>query len=261
MKNDANAESEVRSNAQLADSKQLEIERGFREREVVVKENEQRMHEAELDLRKKEHSASRWANPLVVGVWVAAVAAGGNVYVAYENGATQRQLESDKAEQARILKVIETGNPQKAAENLQFLLDTGLISDPATRTRLITYLKQPRPAGSGPALPAPPGASLRQRVQGSVETSHAGDAPGDGPDVTSCVKADVEHGWNILRGSGRIVADTTVNGALGITKQDETDDRYCGTFHVVRTDPGRSAGVQGHAEAVETSNGESRYLR
>src|SRR5262249_44334972 len=63
-----------------------------------------------------------------------------------------RGLEEGKAEAARILEMIKTGDPEKAADNLKFLLDAGLISDADRRKNIQNFLAH-RPAGKGPALP------------------------------------------------------------------------------------------------------------
>src|SRR5258706_598269 len=80
------------------------------------------------------------AEPLVVAVLAAAVAAGGNAVVTYLNGSQQRALEEQRSEQARLLEVIRTGNPDKAAENLRFLLDAGLVAEPNLVQRLHAFL-------------------------------------------------------------------------------------------------------------------------
>jgi hypothetical protein len=50
--------------------------------------------------------------------------------------------------------MIKTNNdPDRAANNLKFLLDAGLVSDPSTRKSLTTFLSQRSP-GQGPSLPA-----------------------------------------------------------------------------------------------------------
>jgi hypothetical protein len=65
-----------------------------------------------------------------------------------------RILEESKAEAARILEVIKTGNnSDKAAVNLKFLLDAGLISDADRRKNIEGFLVS-RVAGEGPALPS-----------------------------------------------------------------------------------------------------------
>lgn len=141
-----------------------ETEKAFREREVAVKEREQAVLETELALKQAEHATSRWKNPLVVAILAAAVAAIGNAFVAYTNGTSQIKLEAQKAEQTRILEMIKTGDPDKAAGNLHFLLEAGLILDPGTREDLKKYLKNLKP-GSGPALPSASGVKdLREFV-------------------------------------------------------------------------------------------------
>ncbi|KDB10269.1 hypothetical protein LIG30_0798 [Burkholderia sp. lig30] len=146
------------SNEKELDRVKWEAEKAFRDREVSVQEKAQSTQEAQLDLQRKEQAASRWRSPLVVAILAAAAAAGGNAILAYTNAHLQRAADSQKSEQARILEMIKTDNPDKAAENLQFLLDSGLISEPSTVAKLSTYLKN-RKQGSGAALPAAGGAA------------------------------------------------------------------------------------------------------
>jgi hypothetical protein len=124
----------------------------FRNRELLVKERKLELELKEFEFKEREHASSTWRSPLVVAIFAAAVAAMGNAIVAYTNGNLQLQLEEDKAEQARILEMIKTGNPDSAAANLRFLLQSGLISNPSTTNKLEKFLRQ-RQAGSGPALP------------------------------------------------------------------------------------------------------------
>ena len=44
-------------------------------------------------------------------------------------------------ESERILEVVKTGDPEKAAVNLRFLMDAGLVTEPARVARLEAYLK------------------------------------------------------------------------------------------------------------------------
>lgn len=129
-----------------------EAEKAFREREISIKEQEQANKEAELGLKKEEHSASRWQNPLIIAIIAAALAAVGNIILTSINGVLQRQLEAQKSEQTRILEMIKTGDPDKAAENLEFLRDAGLISDPDIYKKLGEYLDNRQP-GKGTTLP------------------------------------------------------------------------------------------------------------
>jgi hypothetical protein len=57
-------------------------------------------------------------------IFAAAVGAAAQAYVAWYNLKT----ENDKAEAARILQVVDTAKPTQTLKNLQFLVDTGLIS-------------------------------------------------------------------------------------------------------------------------------------
>jgi hypothetical protein len=117
-------------------------DQALRLREVLVKE-------AELHLKQQEAAITAWKKPLVLAILGATFAGFGHVY------ATLRtvELEDRKAEQQRILEAIKTGNVDKAAENLSFLLEAGLVSSEPTVTRLRAHLQARKP-GSGPVLPS-----------------------------------------------------------------------------------------------------------
>ena len=123
-------------------------------REVAVAEHTYDLAVREHELKALEQARSGWRSPLAVAILAATVAAGGNALVAHTNGSSQRELEREKSEQTRILEMIKTGNADRAAENLRFLLESGLISDQLTVAKLETFLKN-RKSGSGPTLPAP----------------------------------------------------------------------------------------------------------
>lgn len=142
------------SDSQLEREK-WEVERAFREREVSLAERQFQIAQEELALKHVEQASGRWRSPLVVAIFAAAVAGAGNALVSYITADSQTRLEAQKAEQARILEVIKTGSADKAAANLGFLLDAGLIRDMTLRTDLQAYLAK-RPPGLGPALPAAP---------------------------------------------------------------------------------------------------------
>jgi hypothetical protein len=129
-----------------------DAERGFRERELALREREQEHRVAELALTREANAGARWRSPVVVAILAAAAAAAGNALVAYTTSVSAENLEAQKAEQARILEVVRTGNPDKAAVNLRFLLQAGLIDDGRTRARLTSFLDQRKP-GTGPSLP------------------------------------------------------------------------------------------------------------
>jgi len=129
--------------------------------------DEYQLKTRELDLKQKEQQRSNWSSPLVVAILAAAVAGLSNAFVATINGQLQRQIEQSKAaeslrieesrsEAGRILEMIKTGEPDKAAGNLKFLIDTGLISNEQRVAQIQRYLSTRQP-GTGPFLPAADG--------------------------------------------------------------------------------------------------------
>jgi hypothetical protein len=58
-----------------------------------------------------------------------------------------------KSEAARILEVVKTTDPDKAAANLKFLAETGLIADAEIRKQIEVYLEKRKP-GEGIVLPS-----------------------------------------------------------------------------------------------------------
>src|ERR1700686_3738268 len=97
------------------------------------------LRKREIEITEREQARSRWSNPIVLAVLAAALAGLGNAAATWLNGIEQRKLETERAEQAkimeetkaeaaRILEVIKTGDADKAATNLKFLADMGLIS-------------------------------------------------------------------------------------------------------------------------------------
>jgi hypothetical protein len=135
----------------ISEREKWESERSLRERELAIREGE-------LAIKRQDQAGSGWRNPLVVAILAATAAAGGNAIVAVVNGHLQRDLESQKSEQTRILEMIKTGDEEKAADNLEFLLKTGLIDDPVRAAKIQKYLAERIP-GKGPSLPAASGAS------------------------------------------------------------------------------------------------------
>jgi hypothetical protein len=148
----------INSKGRMAMSEQTAIE--F-EREKWLGEYE--LRKREIEIKERDQSRSRWSSPVVLAVLAAALAGLGNAAVTWLNGVEQRNLEAERAEQARameetkaeaarILEVIRTGDADKSAANLKFLVDTGLISN-ADRIKNIEAFLAHRPKGGGPALP------------------------------------------------------------------------------------------------------------
>jgi hypothetical protein len=134
---------------------ELDHERWLREYEL---------RKREIEIKERDQSRSRWSSPVVLAVLAAALAGLSNAAVTLQNGLEQRKLEAEKAgqakiieetkaEAARIFEVIKTGDADKSATNLKFLVDTGLITNSDRIEKIQAFLDH-RLAGGGPALPA-----------------------------------------------------------------------------------------------------------
>ena len=140
-----------------SDREKWVFEKRLREQELLIKERDATTREIEISLKQAEFRSGRWRSPLIVAILAATIAGIGNAVVVYTSAKSQRLLEADKSEQARILEVIKTGgDPDRAAENMKFLLEAGLINDVALKTELAKYLKDRKP-GNGAALPTSAG--------------------------------------------------------------------------------------------------------
>ena len=128
----------------------LELKR----QELDHRSREQSNRDLEIELKRASAAASRWTSPLVVAVFAAAVAGLSNATVSIINGRSTRNLEESKSESERILEVIKTGgDTEKAAENLRFLIRSGLVSSHPTVDYLRKYLSNRKP-GTGVTLPS-----------------------------------------------------------------------------------------------------------
>jgi hypothetical protein len=140
---------------------QQQKENEFRDRDLALKEEE-------LKLKQKELDRSRWYNspsfPLLLAISGAIVTGGFGVLTSGWNSNAQltledekarlsRDLETAKSEAALILEIIKTNDPDKAANNLKFLLDAGLITEAKRKESLTAFLDKTG-AGKGPSLPA-----------------------------------------------------------------------------------------------------------
>lgn len=134
------------------------------QRDLDLKRRELDLRERELDLRERELGlaggrgrAELWRNPLTVAVAAAALAGFSNAYVADANNRTQLAvqdtnnqaqlaLETSKAESARILEVLKIGEPDRVRENLNFLVQLGLIQSAPLRRTLNAWDANPERA-------------------------------------------------------------------------------------------------------------------
>jgi outer membrane protein OmpA-like peptidoglycan-associated protein len=157
-------------------------ERDKWEKEVAFKERELSIKENEFELKKQEKAPFSWKDPLVLAITAATIAALGNLAVILIGGILQQNLEKKKSEQTRILEMIKTGDPDKAAKNLKFLWEAGLISDTKLSDKLDKFLRD-RKAGEGPALPSalpinPPMARLTLPVESAIKVPVTMDGSG-----------------------------------------------------------------------------------
>lgn len=126
----------------------------WKERELRAKDEAHALTKEEHDLKVREQVNAVWKSPILIAVITAAAVAVGNAAVSLMNAGSQVELEREKAEQARILEMIKTGNTETAAKNIKFLLEVGLIRNKETEQSLHSFLVNRKP-GEGPSLPSP----------------------------------------------------------------------------------------------------------
>ncbi len=113
--------------------------------EIEVLKRELELKAIELELKNRElqdlGKKTGWRpDPVVVGISAALIGFLGNVVATFlesrsslqlENAKHEasRLLETDKARSSLILEAIKTGDPEKAAQNIEFFLAAGLIED------------------------------------------------------------------------------------------------------------------------------------
>jgi len=143
----------------VIDEKKIELRRLELEEKTVRQDHEIRLKE--IEIKNKASKRSRWANPLAISIVAATIAATGNAYVSWLNGsnqlaieatrnASQKEIEREKAEAARILEATKGGDPESIAKKIRVLINFGLISDPNRQAALEAYLK---PKELGNSLP------------------------------------------------------------------------------------------------------------
>ena len=214
---------------------------------LALKEREQQNRDTELRLKEREQRTSAWwRSPLTVAIIAAAAAAAGNAVVAVVNGSLQRELERSKAESTRILEMIKTGDPERAASNLEFLFQSGLISDQMLSSNIKAFLDKRQP-GTGPSLPSPFGRlvfekselltePLKQRLQDTFTRyiDYLNRIGFPMPSATVTVSIETMDGPNAFYRNNRIVIDARIAEDLSIALR-----MY--THHILTTGENRSA--------------------
>ncbi len=139
-----------------ADEQNAEREYELKKREIALREQESAYKAAELQLREREYRRAHWFNPLSLGVIAASLTLFGNMVVSREQEKTMLAQERIKSQSNVILEAIRTGDPERAAKNLEFFIALGFIDDPTGRIK--TYLANRQ---NIPVLPA----ELRQALE------------------------------------------------------------------------------------------------
>jgi TPR repeat protein len=134
---------------EVSDGERFELDKLKAQQDYDFRRQELELKRRELDLKEAEQRAASWRNPLVVGIFVAALGLFGNIVVASLQNWANASLAHQKAQSDLILEAIKTGDTAKANRNLQFFIEAHLIDDPHDQ------IKNAIETGRGPTLPAP----------------------------------------------------------------------------------------------------------
>jgi hypothetical protein len=121
----------------------------FQQRELGIKESELQLRERELDLRTKQSGHVWFSNPISLGILAALIGFMGSVITTWVQGQSSLKLERTKSQSNLILEAIKTGDSKKAATNLAFFVQLGLIDDPDGKIARLAA------KGETPVLPSP----------------------------------------------------------------------------------------------------------
>lgn len=132
-----------------------------REREFALKERETIVKEADVRLRGRQ--AAWYSNPIVVALIGATAVLCATILTTWKQGeiamqqaqrqgASAMQQAHAKAQSDLVVEAIKTGDPQRAAKNLLFLVRLGLLDDPGGKMQAalshpedVPYLPSPQP--------------------------------------------------------------------------------------------------------------------
>jgi len=113
----------------------------LRERKLEVREEEVSVRERLVELREKDSQRSTWRDPLFLAIVAAVVGLLGNVVVTLVQGHENRDAQTAKSNLDRdaddrkarsdlILRAIKTDDTDASKKNLDFLIQTSILSDP-----------------------------------------------------------------------------------------------------------------------------------
>ena len=137
-----------------------------RKRELDLREREVAAREREIAAKEAELNKSPWFNPLVIGLFVAALGFIGNAVVAALNNQNTQTVERFRAQSSLVIDAIKA-DQQKACNNLLFLVKAELLDDPHTAIKHVCQ-DQPQQA---PAL------GFSNVISGPIPPNVRGGAP------------------------------------------------------------------------------------
>jgi hypothetical protein len=103
------------------------------DRELLLKEQELKLREREVAAKEKEAVTSQWLNPVVLGLFAAALGLAGNIIVTKSNNDNTEKIEHFRAQSTLILEAIKAADTKGVCKNLTFFVSLGLLDD-ANRT-------------------------------------------------------------------------------------------------------------------------------
>jgi hypothetical protein len=133
-----------------------------REKWLAQIEFEREKWRSEIELKRAEARFSRWTNPIALAILGATatglVTAGLNslnnryqLDLEDKRGQATLKLEENKAEATRILEATKAPTLEQAGDNLNFLVQAGLVAEGSLAVKLRAYISD-RKRGTGPLL-------------------------------------------------------------------------------------------------------------
>ncbi|MGH9734319.1 MAG: hypothetical protein ACRD8A_07000 [Candidatus Acidiferrales bacterium] len=116
-----------------------------RKRELNLREREVAAREREITAKEAEINKSPWLNPLVIGLFAAAIGLIGNCVVATLNNQNSLKLERFRAQSDLINDAVKTHSFQDSCTALVFLVNLKLVDDTDGREGRIMYACNYRP--------------------------------------------------------------------------------------------------------------------
>jgi hypothetical protein len=214
------------------DEKEFELrqtELVLKEREAISREREVAVREREVSVKEKEGKTSKWLNPVVITIGVAAIGLFGNMLNSWSNNRAVEAAEHFRAQSNLVLSVIKTdGNEKDACKNLNFFVKIGWLDDPKGAVHNCET------EGGAPTLPASSsgivdngggvfGSSGFPAVtlwRGSTVMLTVGVSDADSHEAITDAKVDVERtnmdSLASISAGSRVVTQSSTTGATGI---------------------------------------------